>query len=191
MMNYDSVNDLPEKYQNQAKAKLQEQEIQGQLRMEFQAGKMRTQEVKNGKRQQPRTKRKLRLIVPGKPQPKQRAIVNTYTKKAHTPEATAKYEREVGKLWKIQNGTAMLQGPLKMTVLMCFAVPKSDSKVKRQQKLDDEIKHTIKPDASNVLKAVEDGLNGVAYHDDSQLVEIYMRKMYAAEGYVAVEIEEL
>lgn len=190
-MNYDSVNDLPEKYQNQAKAKLQEQEIQGQLRLEFGNGKIQTQEVQDGKRQQPRIKRKLRVMIPGKPQPKQRAIVNTYTKKAHTPDATVKYEREVGRMWKMQNGATMLQGPIKMTVLMCFAVPKSDSKVKRQKKLDDEIKHTIKPDASNVLKAVEDGLNGVAYHDDSQLVEIYMRKMYAAEGYVAVELEEL
>lgn len=189
MLNYDCVDDLPQKYRGQAKAKLEEQQLHGQLELEFCAGKVSTKEVEVNSR--PREKRKKRLVVHGKPQPKERAIVNTYSKKAYTPDATAAYEKEVARQWKLQNKNTTLQGPLKMTLLMCFAVPKSDSKKKRQQKLDDEIKHTIRPDASNVLKAIEDGLNGVAYHDDSQLVEIYMRKMYAEEGYVVVELEEI
>lgn len=145
-MVYDSVDALPEKYQDQARTKLLNQELQGQMRIELQNGAIQIQEVETESSQLLEQKRKLRLIIPGKPQPKQRAIVNTYTKKAHTPDATVRYEHEVGRLWRVKHGNTMLQGPLKITVLMCFAVPKSDSKIKQQKKLNDEIKHTIKPD---------------------------------------------
>ena len=43
---------------------------------------------------------------------------------------------------------------------------------------------TTRPDMTNVIKAVEDGLTGVAYHDDSQVVRYLpeMKKVYAAQG---------
>lgn len=36
---------------------------------------------------------------------------------------------------------------------------------------------THKPDASNILKSIEDALNGIAYDDDSQVVFATIRKM--------------
>ena len=47
---------------------------------------------------------------------------------------------------------------------------------------------TRKPDLDNVLKAVADALNGVAYHDDSQVVEIAARKSFSMEEGVHVTV---
>jgi Holliday junction resolvase RusA-like endonuclease len=40
----------------------------------------------------------------------------------------------------------------------------------------------------NVVKAILDGLNGVAYHDDSQVVYVDAEKFYADEPCVIVEV---
>lgn len=46
-----------------------------------------------------------------------------------------------------------------------------------------EIRPTKRPDVDNVLKAVADSLNGLAYHDDAQLIEMKGTKRYdAIEG---------
>ena len=46
----------------------------------------------------------------------------------------------------------------------------------------------VKPDVSNIIKGIEDALNGLVYPDDSQLVEIAIRKQYGdlAETHVQI-----
>ena len=48
-----------------------------------------------------------------------------------------------------------------------------------------------KPDIDNLLKAVLDALNGKAYHDDNQIVEISAKKLYSNEPRTVVFISEL
>lgn len=40
--------------------------------------------------------------------------------------------------------------------------------------------HTVKPDATKLLRAIEDGLTGVVWCDDAQIVEQYVAKVYGA-----------
>jgi hypothetical protein len=47
-----------------------------------------------------------------------------------------------------------------------------------------------KPDSDNVVKVVADSLNGIAYRDDVQLVDVSMRKFYAERPRVEVGIRE-
>jgi len=47
---------------------------------------------------------------------------------------------------------------------------------------------TTKPDADNVVKAVFDGLNGVLWRDDVLVVDLRVRKRYAATPCVRVEV---
>jgi Holliday junction resolvase RusA-like endonuclease len=47
-----------------------------------------------------------------------------------------------------------------------------------------------KPDASNVLKSVEDAMNGVVYKDDSQIVNIHVSKVYSSVSGVDVCVKE-
>lgn len=55
-------------------------------------------------------------------------------------------------------------GPVLLSVVSHRHMPKSWPKRRRGEQ------DTMKPDASNVLKLVEDALNGIAYKDDSQIV---------------------
>ena len=38
--------------------------------------------------------------------------------------------------------------------------------------------HTSRPDLDNLVKSVSDGLNGVAFRDDSQITELRAIKQY-------------
>lgn len=66
--------------------------------------------------------------------------------------------------------------PLKLTVLAYSQMPKS-----RQKRFDSE-PFVKKPDLDNIVKCVMDGLNGVAYEDDAQIVEIVAHKMERKRG---------
>lgn len=57
--------------------------------------------------------------------------------------------------------------------------------------LDGKILPAKKPDIDNVVKAVLDALNGVAYRDDTQVVELHVRKSYSEKPRVEVSIEKI
>ena len=50
---------------------------------------------------------------------------------------------------------------------------------------------TIKPDISNVQKAIEDALNGLAYVDDKQIVWVEASKGYSERPCVNVVLEAI
>lgn len=110
--------------------------------------------------------------VPGEPVGKQRHRT-TKTSHTYTPKKTEQYESLVrlsfnqavsGKNW------IPLDVPVRLHVTAYFTIPKS-----RQIKDIVSQPKTTKPDADNILKSVKDGLNSVAYTDDS-------RVYYAAVG---------
>lgn len=76
--------------------------------------------------------------------------------------------------------------PLKMHIDFFFKIPKSWSKVKKENIPH----HTSRPDIDNLIKSIKDALNGVAYDDDSQVVSIFARKQYADRDGVLIEIIE-
>ena len=47
-----------------------------------------------------------------------------------------------------------------------------------------------KPDADNIAKIICDALNNVAYHDDTQVIELIVVKKYAREPKVKVALAE-
>ena len=49
----------------------------------------------------------------------------------------------------------------------------------------------VKPDASNLVKIVEDALNGIAYTDDAQVVKTYAQKRYVPQGQPAYTLVEV
>ncbi|VVD63619.1 RusA family crossover junction endodeoxyribonuclease [Pandoraea pneumonica] len=133
--------------------------------------------------------RQVEFVVNGKPEPKGRARfariqghVRTYT-----PAKTAAYERAVA----AAASDAMAQqpifvGPVMLQIGIHLPIPESWSKKRRGRAATGEIAATKKPDADNVLKAIKDGLNGVVYVDDNQVIDLRVHKRYSDKPCVTV-----
>lgn len=48
-----------------------------------------------------------------------------------------------------------------------------------------------KPDMDNIAKIILDSLNGIAYEDDKQVVELHLYKQFAEQGKVFVKLETI
>lgn len=87
---------------------------------------------------------------------------------------------------------AKIKTPLETSVAIdiefFFEIPKSWGKKKKEA----AGWHTSKPDIDNLIKGVLDGLNGVAYADDMQVVNISARKQYTrSNSGIQIIIEEV
>lgn len=140
------------------------------------------------------TQAPIRITIPGQPQGKGRPRIGKVGKHARmfTPQKTVAYEGLIAHEGRIAMGErAPLDGPVAVIVDMACQVPASWSKKKAAQALAGQIHPTTKPDQDNVLKALFDGLNGVTWRDDVQVVEIVSRKRYAETPGLHVEIEPI
>ena len=82
--------------------------------------------------------------------------------------------------------------PVRLTCVIYRAVPQSWSRRKRADAIADKIRPKTRPDVSNVIKGIEDALNGVWYKDDSQIVEYGVIGKWYAESprvYVRLDVE--
>jgi len=137
----------------------------------------------------------LHFVVPGTPVGKGRPKVSTRGgrfARMYTPEKTASYEGMVALAGQqAMAGAAPIQGPVDVVLDIRLPVPASWSKKKQAQALAGSVMPTKKPDADNVIKAIFDGLNGVTWDDDVQVVSLSARKRYAQTPGVAVTVATL
>lgn len=128
------------------------------------------------------------FTVKGQPKGKGRP---RFTKNGHvyTPESTRIYEEEIKIRYKEKYKNEMLDGNIAVEVFI-NKKPASYLGIKKYNKLLGKYCN-IKPDTDNVVKAVLDALNGVAYADNKNVVEIYAVKKYSTESSVVVRLYEL
>ena len=132
--------------------------------------------------------------IPGKVQAKQRPRMNLHNGRVYTPQPTINYENLVKMCYvdyANQNGWTPFENAIRSEIEVFMPVPRSDSKKKKELKLSGKIRPTMKPDNDNIAKSVLDALNGLAYVDDKQIVELKVNKYYGAEAYVYVKLTEL
>ena len=136
----------------------------------------------------------VRFTIPGPPQGKARAktVRNKYTGKpmSYTPEKTVLYENWIRTCY-MQSDNQLFNNreALGISVYAYFEPPKSASKSKRAAMLSGGILPLKKPDGDNILKAVCDALNGLAYRDDVQLTDKHIIKRYAEKARLEVILE--
>jgi Holliday junction resolvase RusA-like endonuclease len=135
---------------------------------------------------------KVDFVIQGKAQAKQRPRFNTHTGRTYTPNNTINYENWV-KICYLEKykDKELMDKPLRVTIRAFLEIPKSTSKKKKQQMLDNEILPMVKPDTDNIAKSILDSLNGIAYKDDKQVAELIVYKFYNDTPYVNVTIEEI
>jgi Holliday junction resolvase RusA-like endonuclease len=133
----------------------------------------------------------VQFVIPGKPLGKQRPRATAMGGHARmfTPKATVSFERVVGEIAR-PLFDAPINGPVGMSIIAYFQMPKSWTK--KQRAALDGTPHTQKPDTSNIAKAIEDGLNRIAYADDSQVASSFTRKLWTtAPSHTVVRVEPL
>lgn len=101
----------------------------------------------------------VQLRISGKAVPKGRPRF-TRTGGVYTPKTTIDWEKHVKASWIEQQGSTSLTGPLSAYIYI----------------MGD---HTAKKDVDNMAKSILDGLNKVAYADDSQIVRLMVSKIPA------------
>lgn len=135
------------------------------------------------------------FTVPGKPQGKARArtVKNKHTgaTMSYTPEKNVLYENFIkDRYLNACKGMFLERKPVEMEIVARFLPAKSISKKRRALMLEGKELPLKKPDADNIIKVVADALNGLAYHDDSQIVSSNVKKIYAATDGLDITVRE-
>jgi len=122
------------------------------------------------------------FFVPGTPVAKGRpkfARRGKFTT-AYTPEKTATYETLVG--WHaggVMSGSKPHDGAVEVHMVANMPIPASTTKKIREAIVLGSYPHLKRPDMDNIGKAATDGMNGIVYLDDSQIVYMTARKVYS------------
>ena len=139
---------------------------------------------------------KLKFEVPGSPIGQGRPKFSTINghAKAYDPEKSRNYKAYV-KLLATQamkeQGFTIIDGPCCLDIMAFFEVPKSKSKKFKERALLGLERPTKKPDIDNIVKALQDALNGLAYKDDSSIVYLSVAKCYSEIPRVEVILREI
>lgn len=124
------------------------------------------------------------IVIDGEPQGKGRP--RFWQGHAVTPPGTRDYERQVAAAYTGR----MLEGAIKIEIWSFFKIPKSASKKDKALMEQNILMPTKKPDIDNIQKIVLDGLQGRAYEDDKQIVEVTAHKRYGEPPRVEIEVKE-
>lgn len=124
------------------------------------------------------------IVVPGEPVAKgrPRIVRNRFGPgvRAITPEKTKTFEGRVRDAAAASLGRrAPLTGRCELLVRAVFSLPRS--RWKKREPVVESLREG-RPDVDNLLKAVADALNGMAYLDDRQVARAHVEKLDSAQG---------
>lgn len=136
----------------------------------------------------------IKFTIPGQPVPKQRPkfarrgrFISTYT-----PERTVNFESLVAHSAMVaMAGKELIDSAVYLELDIRLKIPESWSKKKRQSAIDGSLYHTSRYDIDNITKSCCDGMNGVVWIDDGQVVESKQRKRYSETPGVDVIVRKL
>lgn len=128
-----------------------------------------------------------RFVIPGQivTKARPRASVIGGHARMYTPKTTAYYENLVKLTYKQHCKTNFGTSPLGVNIVAYFNPSKESAKY-----INYGLKCVVHKDLDNIAKTILDALNGIAYKDDKQVCELYVRKEYSQtnEEYVEVNI---
>jgi len=114
-------------------------------------------------------------------------FAHAYTPKAHPVHCYRKAIAVGAAAFPAMCG-GLSEQPISVTIQLTFERPPSHL---NKSGIKATAPRLPKADVDNVAKAVLDAINGVAWHDDSQVAELIVRKSYGTAGATEVTIAEL
>jgi Holliday junction resolvase RusA-like endonuclease len=131
--------------------------------------------------------------VPGDPKGKGRprfARRGKFTK-VYTDQKTLDYETVIKMCAQTAMGSAKpIEAPVGVYLYVRLPIPQSYSKKRKEACLNGSERPTKKPDIDNVAKAFLDAMNGTVYLDDTQVIEMHVKKLYSEVSGVDVMVME-
>jgi len=131
----------------------------------------------------------IHIVYPGEPQSQTRhrhtsrgGFVRTYDPKSKDKQKFIDFVKESYSFEKIN-------GMVEVVIQADFSIPKSFSKKKTA--VVDGQHRPKKPDVDNIAKFYLDSLNGIAYNDDSQIVDLQVIKRYSILPLTTITIQEV
>lgn len=136
--------------------------------------------------------KEIRFSVPGDPIGQGRPRFTRKNRIPYDPPKSKQYKAKVQREFqKVYRGKPF-KGDIGVAITAWFGVPKSYTVKRKLACLQGVERPHKKPDADNIEKGLLDALNGLAYLDDKQIIELQISKRYAqtGQGRVDVKIEE-
>lgn len=116
------------------------------------------------------------FIIPGDPKAWQRA--RTFGKRFFNSSQMVHYQNKIAVFAK-NEGIKIIDGPINLELEFYFSRPKKWCRAKDPTCA---LVMPRRPDADNLIKMISDGLNGIAWNDDAQIVEVRAKKFYHEMG---------
>jgi Holliday junction resolvase RusA-like endonuclease len=112
--------------------------------------------------------------------------------RVYTDKQTLDYEAVI-KFFAAQamGSTDLLETPVSVFLYIRHAVPQSYSKKRTEACLSGLEQPCKKPDIDNIAKTYLDAMNGVIFKDDTQVIDLHVKKVYSAVPGVDVMVMEV
>lgn len=129
------------------------------------------------------------FVIPMKPSGKERPrLANGIV---YTPAKTKAYENYIKGCYIEQCGdTSFGSRSISMHIKAYVPLLSAFRKSEKIDALDGKIKPSAKPDADNILKALLDALNEVAYDDDRYIYKLSVERIYSDRPRTEVTISD-
>lgn len=133
----------------------------------------------------------IEIVLSGLPLGKGRPRFVKETGRTYTPERTVRFEDRLSLAAQAaMAGRAPLEGPLTVEVEIRMPIPVSKPKKWQAAARAGTVRPTKKPDADNFAKML-DAANMIVWVDDSQIVELHVRKIYHEAPAFIARVREL
>lgn len=134
----------------------------------------------------------MRIIIDGFVQAQERPRFARRGRGVHTydPPKSASYKKYVSLIAKRQVKKPFDEA-IEVNILVYREPPKSWSKKKKREALEGKVKPETRPDVDNYVKSILDGLNEIAFTDDSLICRLSAEKRYGKKGMAVVEIKPM
>ena len=125
----------------------------------------------------------------GKGRPRFRRVGNFM--RVHNEKKTEDYENLVRfESMQAMGSTDPIEGSVGVYLYFRLPIPQSYSKKRVEACLSGSERPLKRPDLDNLAKSVLDGMNGIVFKDDCQIVSLHCAKVYGSEAGVDILVME-